>query len=213
MAGARTRKTVTRKNAYHHGDLRRALIDAALTILAEPGGAAALTLREVARRAGVTHAAPYRHFASKDQLLSEVAEEGFRQLLEAMEKRAARARNPRGRHRAVGIAYVEFAATHAAHYRVMFGAQLDRGHEGLAAAASAAFDVLVQAIVDGQKAGQLRQGAAMELALTSWSAVHGLAMMIIDGRLTPTGLDEKSPEALARTVIRLLTDGLASHSR
>ncbi|HET6610919.1 MAG TPA: TetR/AcrR family transcriptional regulator [Kofleriaceae bacterium] len=197
-------------STYHHGDLRRALIDGALAIVAEPGGAEALTLREVARRAGVTHAAPYRHFENKDQLLCEVAEEGFRKLTDAMAARAARVRDSLARYRAIGTAYVEFAAANPGHYRVMFGARLDHGHPGLAEAAQTAFDTLVGAIVAGQKAGQLRSGSAMEMALTSWSAVHGLAMIVIDGRLAPTGLPGKSPTALARSVVRLLADGMAA---
>src|SRR5262245_23788463 len=104
---------------YHHGDLRRALLDAALEILAE-GGAAGLTLREVARRAGVTHAAPYRHFEDKAALLAAVAEEGFRAVYAEMLARSERVKDPVERLYQIGAAYVLFAVTHPAHFRVMF---------------------------------------------------------------------------------------------
>src|SRR4051794_27635084 len=106
---------------YHHGDLQRALVDAAVALLAE-GGAAAVTLREVARRAGVTHAAPYRHFADKAALLAAVAEEGFRALHDAVARAGAEAPDdPLARLAASGQAYLRFAMSHPAHYRVMFG--------------------------------------------------------------------------------------------
>lgn len=197
-----------KRKTYHHGDLRRALLDAALAILAEPGGAAALTLRAVARRAGVTHAAPYRHFEGVEQLLSAVAEEGFWQLSEALEAAACGATDALERHAATGIAYVEFAVSHPAHYRVMFGPELDAAHAGLAEAGAAAFGVLVSSVTSAQGCGAMRAGPPMELALASWSIVHGLASLLIDQRLARTEL-AADPAALAGTVTRLLIDGLA----
>lgn len=197
------------KRTYHHGDLRRALLDAALAILAEPGGSAALTLRAVARRAGVTHAAPYRHFTGVDQLLSAVAEEGFRQLTEALEAAAEGVPDDRlQRHAAIGVAYVDFAVSHPAHYLVMFGPELDKGHAGLTEAGAAAFGVLVSSVARAQASGAMRAGPPMELALASWSIVHGLASLLIDQRLTPTGLGAE-PAALAETITRVLSEGLA----
>src|SRR5262249_52270729 len=106
---AARRSTVEKKRGrYHHGDLRRALLDAALGMLAREGGTA-LTLREVARRAGVTHAAPYRHFTDKQALLAAVAEEGFRMLSSEMASSAREATDPRQALQAIGTSYVRFA--------------------------------------------------------------------------------------------------------
>jgi AcrR family transcriptional regulator len=114
-----------KRGRYHHGDLRRALLDAALEVLSAEG-AAALTLREVARRAGVTHAAPYRHFTDKQALLATVAEEGFRMLAAEMTRGAApHASDPRRALEAIGAAYVRFATSQRAHFQVMFGKDID----------------------------------------------------------------------------------------
>src|SRR5262245_58828234 len=111
---------------YHHGDLRRALVDAAAAIIGEVG-AEAFTLREAARRIGVNHRAAYRHFTDKASLLAAVAEQGFRELIDAAraEVAAARAADPEARLLAAARAYVQFAAHRPAHFRVMFGPRLN----------------------------------------------------------------------------------------
>src|SRR5258708_6887496 len=120
---ARPVPRVPRKKSYHHGDLRRALLDAALALL-EKSGVEALTLREGARRVGVTAGAPYHHFADKEAIVASVAEEGFVELGEAMA--AARdAADPASRLGAMGRSYVRFAVAHPAHFRVMFGKMVD----------------------------------------------------------------------------------------
>lgn len=196
---------------YHHGDLRRALLDAALGLLAEPGGAGLLTLREVARRAGVSHAAPYRHFDSKEALLAEVAEEGFRRMREEMVQRVAGLEaEPLRRHQQMGVGYVLFALRHPAHFRVMFGPELKFDQAGLQGAASAAFGELVGSVVHCQEAGVMRPGAPLELALASWSLVHGLAQLAVDGRLVPAGYGTYDTEQLAQRVLELLAQGMAT---
>lgn len=172
------------KHAYHHGDLRRALLDAGLQILAEQG-AHALTLREVARRVGVTQAAPYHHFADKEALLAVLAEDGFVGLLGAMERaRDAAGKKPAARLRAIGTAYVLFAVEHAAHFQIMFVHLVDiPRYPSLHSAADRAFRSLVEGIVAGQGAGVVREGDPFELAILAWSTVHGLAMLWIEGAL------------------------------
>jgi AcrR family transcriptional regulator len=108
---------------YHHGDLSRALLSAALAIV-ESRGSEALTLRAAARLAGVSQTAPYRHFANKEAILAAVAEEGFRSLMAAMAHAAVLADSPLQRLRAVGLAYVTFATHHSSHFRVMFGREM-----------------------------------------------------------------------------------------
>lgn len=204
-----TRKTSSKSKPYHHGDLRHALIEASLALIAEEGFAA-LTLREVARRAGVTHAAPYRHFADKEALLAAVAEEGFRTMAARMRERMDRETGPTSRLAACGVAYVLFAIQHPAHFRVMFGPHFTRrvDHEQLAQEGGNAFGLLVQSIIEGQKAGELREGEPMPLALMSWSLVHGLASLLVDGQLQNVTSGGVQAEDLAVFQTRLLFEGL-----
>jgi len=108
---------------YHHGDLRRALIDTALAMVTEEG-ASSFTLREVARRAGVSHAAPYNHFADKAALLAEVAALGFQALRRELAATGHRPRSSRQALLAISTAYVRFGVEHPAHYGLMFGPEL-----------------------------------------------------------------------------------------
>jgi AcrR family transcriptional regulator len=193
MAGAGRRQAGGRgprgRRRYHHGDLRRALLDSALALV-EREGAEALTLRAAARRAGVSQAAPYRHFRDKDALLAAVAEEGFRAMTETMRRAAApHEGDPLGRLRARGIAYVEFATGHPAHFKVMFGrGAADRSrYPSLLEAAREAFELLVAAIDDCQRAGLVRAGDPGQLALCAWSATHGLSALAVDGQLHDHG--------------------------
>ena len=179
-----------RRKRYHHGDLRRALVDAALRLV-EREGPSGLTLRAAARLAGVSQAAPYRHFADKQALLAAVAEEGFRAMTGAMRTATSPLRDePLLRFRALGLAYVGFARGHPAHFRVMFGPELaDRStHPSLAEAAAEAFTLLVDAIADCQRAGLAREGDPGEFAVTAWSTVHGLSALIVNGQLEARGV-------------------------
>jgi AcrR family transcriptional regulator len=160
-------------STYHHGDLRAALLASASEILEEQG-LAALSLREVARRAGVSHNAPYRHFPDRDSLLAELAALGFRQLGEAMGAKQGRE---------MGEAYVRFALEHPSRFRLMFGGQVTlKQHAPLAAAARQTYDALVSAfrsqpgVVDPDKA-----------AAAAWSLVHGLAQLLLDGHFEQRG--------------------------
>ncbi|MBW2257316.1 MAG: TetR/AcrR family transcriptional regulator, partial [Deltaproteobacteria bacterium] len=113
-----------RRGSYHHGDLRRALVDAAL-LLIERSGASGVTLRGAARLAGVSQTAPYRHFSDKRALLAAVAEQGFQSLsTQLREASASHEGDPMGRLRALGVAYVHFAQAQPSHFRVMFGPQV-----------------------------------------------------------------------------------------
>jgi AcrR family transcriptional regulator len=195
---------------YHHGDLRRALIDTALTMLQEEG-AWSFTLREVARRAGVSHTAPYNHFADKAALLAEVAALGFQSLRERLEG-AGRAHPRSGRQALIGIggAYVRFGVEQPAHYRLMFGpdlAEKDR-HPNLQAAADATFAELTGALTRAQAGGEVRQGPVHEQALIAWSLVHGLTMLFIDQRLTFLGVSSAEAERHGRGAAVTLCDGL-----
>jgi AcrR family transcriptional regulator len=209
MASRGTRKKTADKESYHHGDLRRALLDASLRLIAEEGFGA-LSLREVARRAGVTHAAPYRHFADKEALLAAVAEEGFRAMTAQMKQEMAPCTAPLERLAACGVAYVVFAVRHAAHFRVMFGPHFTQPLAPQREDVNA-FGVLMEALVEAQRAGDLPRGDPRQLALTCWSLVHGLANLWVDRQLEPMGFIG-GVEALAREQTHLLLRGLARAS-
>jgi AcrR family transcriptional regulator len=202
------------KPRYHHGDLRQALIDAALQLISEEGFAA-LSLREVARRAGVTHAAPYRHFADKEALLGAVAAEGFRMMTSAMRERMAQEEQLMERLGASGIAYVLFAVAHPAHFRVMFGPHFTRPPEPslVSDPETNAFGLLVGTIEEGQRAGVLREAPTMELALCAWSMVHGLSSLLVDRKLEQSVAQAGGVEALARAQTRVLFAGLGREAR
>jgi AcrR family transcriptional regulator len=194
-----------RPNRYHHGDLPRALLDAALHIV-ETQGTEALTLRAVARLAGVSQAAPYRHFASKEAILAAVAEDGFRSLMAAMQESVnACDEGPLGRLRAVGVGYVTFATSHPSHFRVMFGREKAErfAFPSLHQVASETLGLVVDAISDCQRAGLVRsEESAADLALTAWSCVHGLSALLVNGVL------DKPAAEIAEMVTRDLFLGL-----
>jgi len=171
--------------AYHHGDLRRALLEGALELLAE-GGPAHLTLRAAARRAGVSVAAPYRHFADKRELLAAVAEEGFIAMQRACDEALAAAGDDAvERFWVHGVAYVRFAIDNPAHYRVMFGPELpDKSvYEDLYRAARTAYDGLRSSLRYCALNGLFGEDQIEVRATRAWALVHGLASLFIDGQL------------------------------
>ena len=211
-------RAAAKKRAYHHGDLRRALVDEALLLVAEQG-IARLTLRETARRVGVSEAAPYRHFPSKAALVAAAAEEGFRTLLVRVGEALRRApAHPGSRLAALAAAYVRFAADDPARFRVMFGREVagSHGFAGLWAAAQENFAVLLNEIAAGQRAGLLRGRDPRGAALAAWSAFHGLAFLLVEGLLARQGLAPSrglGVEALARQVAAALLEGLLLRPR
>jgi AcrR family transcriptional regulator len=176
-----------RRRTYHHGDLRRALVDAAKAIVAEQG-AEAFTLREAARRVGVNHRAVYRHFADKDAVLAALAEEGFQTLVAEARAAIERERNGDARLLAMGRAYVAFAATHPAFFRVMFGPRLneDGRFPSLEVPIGEAFTLLETEIAAareerGTPARTLEERRDDAIAL--WAAMHGLALLLLMRRV------------------------------
>jgi AcrR family transcriptional regulator len=199
---------------YHHGDLRRALIETALAMVTEEG-AWKFTLREVARRAGVSHAAPYNHFADKSALLAEVAALGFEALRRDLEEAARRPRSSRQALPAIAVAYVRFGVEHPAHYRLMFGPELAERerHPALQQASDAAFAPLTTVLERGQAAHEVRPGSVRDQALAAWSLVHGLTTLLIDQRLSFLGVSTGEAERKARLAGAMLFEGLGAEAR
>ena len=169
--------------SYHHGNLREALLQSAIRLIADVGPTA-FTLREVARRAGVSHNAPYRHFHDKDDLLAAVATQGYLELTDAMTAAAERQSSPLAGLKQAGLAYVSFALRRPEHFTVMFDAPTSKQQRPDAAeAAERAFSTLMGFVQECQEKKQLPPGDPLEFALLAWSWVHGIAKLAITGRL------------------------------
>jgi AcrR family transcriptional regulator len=186
----------TRKKEYHHGDLHTALVEAAARLAAEQG-VAALSLREVARIAGVSHAAPYHHFKDKSALLAAVAEEGFRRfdMFQLKALRAAPSR-PSAQLKALGKAYVHFAIKNPHFFRIMFRKDFvePEFYPSLSEVASRTFDRLVTTVSNCLK--ESPETDPMPLSITAWALVHGLASLWLDGPLTKHPAGNKGIETL-----------------
>lgn len=179
-----------RADGYHHGDLRRALL-AAATRVAEEHGIEAVTLREVARQAGVSHNAPYHHFIDKGDLIAALVTEYFTQLAAALQH--AQDTTPGtalDRFLASGLAYVRFALERPAAFRLMYRPELrsvpaeaDRNAAAsrLVACAGQAYQIVIAGITACQNEGFMPEGDPAVRALTAWATVHGLAVLLLDG--------------------------------
>jgi AcrR family transcriptional regulator len=181
---------------YHHGDLPRALLEAALQAIAEVGPAA-VSLRDLARRTGVSHAAPAHHFGDKAGLLTAVATDGFRQLAATL----GQTYQATGSFLELGVAYVGFAVTHRAHFEVMFRPELYRTDDPeLVQAREQARALLYPPAAEAANSpdgrDELRAGVA------AWSLVHGLATLWLNQNLPPQLGDD--PKEITREVARYL---------
>jgi AcrR family transcriptional regulator len=207
------KKEANQTHPYHHGDLRRALVEAAVTLMTDEQNWN-FSLREVARKAGVSHNAPYNHFADKQELLAEVAAVGFAELRERMQGSARAVENPKTALIKAGVAYVDFGLENPARYRLMFGSVLRSPKDGrptnIAFAAAGAGTVLGEIFERGAQTGafpaSVRKKENMQLrVLAAWSAVHGLTQLVLDG--LPGA--PKIPN-LAEKVARVVCEGLVS---
>jgi AcrR family transcriptional regulator len=173
-----------RVKPYHHGNLREVLLESALRLIAEMGPTG-FTLRELARRAGVSHNAPYRHFRDRDDLMAAVATQGYRELTHAMRLAAQDHTNPLDRLKQAGLAYIAFALRRPEHFAVMFDGpvSLKTEHPGSSEASKEAFTTLVSFVQGCQEAGQFPPGDPQSFTLLAWSMVHGVAKLAITGRL------------------------------
>lgn len=191
-ARAAARRSKAPSRPYHHGNLRASLLDAAEAVLAERG-VQGLTLRDVARGAGVSHGAPYHHFASLNELLAAVAQRGFETLAAALTDAVA-VPDTRERLLRIAQAYVACARAQPERFRLMFGPLLatKARHPALAQAAERAFGIVLDAAIAHDPA----HGA--DLAIAGWSLSHGLSHLLIDGAFDGLPLQHREPDALAR---------------
>ncbi|MBF4762605.1 TetR/AcrR family transcriptional regulator [Nocardioides islandensis] len=194
---------------YHHGNLRAALVEAGAE-LARSSGPDGVVLREVARRTGVSHNAAYRHFADRDELLSEIATVAADQLEQAMQRRLDEvtesdpARRARARLRATGRAYVEFALAEPGLFTVAF---CPTDVEAAGPDEAAPYVLLGQVLDELVSAGALSPEGRMGADVVCWSAVHGLSVLLLDGPLRGLTAEERGGvvEKLLATIERGLT--------
>jgi AcrR family transcriptional regulator len=194
--------------AYHHGDLRAALIAAAEATLAE-SGVEGFSLRSVARRVGVSHSAPAHHFGDTQGLLSALSAEGFRRFRAAMLARQALApADARSQTIASGLGYLDFAEASPTLFRLMFGSEKTRDHTPeLADAGRAAFAVLVDDIARLRGVSPEHDPSAMLDVIGCWSLVHGFSMLLLAGRLKPVqALDKPARDATLAAIIAKALD-------
>jgi AcrR family transcriptional regulator len=185
------RRSPPARDGYHHGNLRSALVETALRLVAERGPEG-FSLREAAREVGVSPGAAYRHFADKAALLTALAVDGHARLAAAMERAVARLPGPPGTKAhavaamiAIGEAYVEHAVRHPSHFRVMFGpCMIEEGFApGCAPSGRDAFQILVDALDGLVAAGAVGAKERAGAEIGAWAGVHGLAALLVDGAL------------------------------
>jgi AcrR family transcriptional regulator len=205
----------TEKKAYHHGDLRNTLLAAAETVLRQRG-VTDLSLREVAKVAGVSHTAPYRHFKDKNALLQALAAIGYQRLAEALRQvKADFAADPAEALVAGGKAYVELAVKNPEMTQLMFGGALETeeiSEEDLVQCSGDAFNALLEIVDMGLEKGVYQARDRMDIALAAWSIVHGLAMLVIGGQLSQYATSDEAVVGLAQTVGDMLQTGLLRKS-
>lgn len=200
------RKAKPAGTPYHHGNLREALLEAGLTLLRETG-AESLGLRELARQAGVSRTAPYRHFESKEALIAAIAEQGFLRLQAYLDE--ARRRHPEDVEAwflEAGRQYIRFAVDHPEHLKVMFGPYMKYspdvvGHPTYSVG-EATFGKLVELVATAQQAGLVRAGNPIEVSVSVWSMVHGFAMLLVHNRLDFLPIDTEARATLAEQAAR-----------
>jgi len=192
-----------KKRAYHHGDLERSLVEAALVTIREEG-VQALTLRSVGARLGVSRTALYRHFDDKQALLARVAAEGFKRFHEALATAVARASAKRANPMpAMAAAYMRFALSNPSHYQTMFSGVLTdwSRYPELVRHAEGAFNVLLDTIRGEQQQKRMAPGDPLDLAEITWALSHGLATLGLARQLRRTRGQLQDLAVLGSTVL------------
>ena len=214
-ASAKPRRRAPAPKPYHHGDLRRVLIDAALRLVGE-GGADAVSVREAARRAGVSPGAPFRHFPSRDALMNAVAEEAqsrFRAEIEAALAEAP-AGDPLGRFRCLGLAYMRWAMKNPTHFEIISSRRFfdhDKS-AGVSQDNAELIELTERTLAEAFALGQLRSPDLKRVQIAGRALVYGFARMNIDGHFPRWGVDGAEAERTAEAIIDLFIEGIAKRA-
>lgn len=183
-----------KKKAYHHGDLKNALIEAGADILSKEG-VSALTLRKVAQKAGVSHAAPYAHFTDKQALIAAISTEGYKQLYEQIALVAEQYRSdPRRRFVEASWAYVQFALDEPDQFKVTLSGMIEKEQDypAFVEISKQTFGLVVEVVEQCQQAGLLRKGAPDLTAVSVWALIHGFVTLLLEHQISHTVLNHFS---------------------
>jgi AcrR family transcriptional regulator len=202
----------TAPKPYHHGDLRRVLLDAALQLVDE-GGAEAVSVREAARRAGVSPGAPFRHFPSRDALMQAVAEEAQRRFRAEIEAALASAApgDPLGRFRCLGLAYLRWAMRNPTHFEIISSRRFFEHDKAATISGDNAelIELTEQTLAEAFAAGQLRPADLKQVQIAGRALVYGFARMNIDGHFPRWGVAAPEAERTAEAILDLFIEGIA----
>jgi AcrR family transcriptional regulator len=183
--------TMPKKKSYHHGDLKNALIEAGADILSKDG-VSGLSLRKVAQKAGVSHTAPYAHFADKQALIAAISTEGYKKLYEQIAQAAEQYRSdPLQRLVESSWAYVEFALDEPDHFKVTLSGMIEKEQDypAFVETAKQTFSLVVDIVAQCQQADILRKGAADLTAVSVWALIHGFVTLLLENQISHTVLD------------------------
>lgn len=197
------------KNSYHHGDLKSALIQAGVKLL-EESGIDGLSLRKLAREVGVSHNAPYMHFADKEAVLAAIAQQGFQLLGQAIDAGQHNVSDQpiEIRLKTAARSYVSFALDYPNHLMVMFGKLESSDYPELMETARSTFQKLVEIMQVGKTSKALKDYPAEQLALLLWMNVHGLSGLLIAQKIPEYARQEQSDEELVERSIQMLCVGI-----
>ena len=198
---------------YHHQNLKETLLAETAVMIAE-SGVESVTIRGLAQRAGVSRGAPYRHFSDKTELLTAVAEDGFKRLIQQMTESIHETDNLQSFYQ-IGVAYIHFAVENPTHYRLMFGHEGIRreNNPSLTAIADESFFILQTAIERCQAEGSIKPGDSCYLGYTTWAMVHGTASLLIDQQTHDGDIDINAFISLSyQTLASGLVTSTSSHS-
>jgi AcrR family transcriptional regulator len=172
-------------------------------------GAETLSLRKLARRANVSHNAPYQHFSDKEALLAAIAEEGFKLLAQHMDDAGGNA-DPKTHLVSVCVSYVTFAKNHAEHFKLMFGDLKQADYPTLFETSQATLQKLIDLVAEAQASGVLREGNTAQMAMTLWFVLHGIAAVTIADKIPPSIIGEMNPTDFVRLQINAVIEGLGT---
>ncbi|MCZ8157212.1 MAG: TetR/AcrR family transcriptional regulator [Leptospira sp.] len=206
-------KNINSKKTYHHGDLKKALIAASLRLLEEEGYQS-FSLRKVAKLAGVSQAAPYRHYKDQESLIADVACEGFVLLAEKLQKIRNKFKNSSLlQFRESGLAYVEFALRHPDLFQIMYGNQIQNHSEypTLRQSEDLPFQILLDIISETKKEGRLVAVDIQKTTIAAWTMVHGIAMLLLGKQVMFRSSNLKEAKQMTKELIEQLYTGLKKH--
>ena len=215
-ASPASRRRNSRPKSYHHGDLRRVLIDAAFQLV-EEGGPERVSVREAARRAGVSPGAPFRHFESREALIAAVAMEAQRRFRAEIDAALAEApaSDPLARFRGLGLAYLRWAMRNPAHFEIISSGRLfdyDKAKD-LVRDNAEVIGMVERTLKEAFAQGQLRVAALDRVQIAARALVYGFARMNLDGHFPRWGVAAADAEHMAEAIVDLFIDGIAKRPR